>query len=212
MEAVQAPRPARRRQQQRSIDTRRRIMEAALSEFARYGFDKVSTRGVALAAGVPHSLVLHYFKSKDELWRDSATHAASLYLRQVFDPDAPATAMSAGDQLRRFFAEYIRFSAEHPDFFRMMTQENTLESDRLVWLMDTHIRGMTKRVTAVIAAAQAEGAVVDGDPLQLLYLFHGVATAPYRSAGELRILTGADPAEPRRVKAHIAMAERLFFR
>ena len=60
---------------------------------------------------------------------------------------------SAGD-LKRIFARYIRFSAEFPDFFRMMTHENLVESKRLTWLVKNHLEPTTKHMTDLIRRAQ----------------------------------------------------------
>ena len=57
-----------------------------------------------------------------------------------------------------------------------------------------------------------EGAFVEGDPLQLLYLFLGSATSPYRSAREIELLTGRTPNSEQAIKRHIELCERLFFR
>ncbi|GAA0322705.1 hypothetical protein GCM10009087_36220 [Sphingomonas oligophenolica] len=203
--------PLKRRRQQRSIDTRLKIVNAALSEFARFGFDGSSTRGISQAAEVPHSLVIHHFKNKEDLWHATVREAVSWYLDRVFLPEQDGTS-TAADRLRHYFAEYIRFSADHPDFFRMITQENTLRSERLCWLVENHVGATTARTSALIAAAQAEGAFVDGDPLQLLYIFLGAATAPYRSSAEIEMLTGTPVSGAGQVEEHIRTCEKLFFR
>lgn len=204
------PRPLKRRRQQRSIETRNRIIRASLSEFAKFGFEGASTRGVAQAADVPHSLVLHHYSNKSELWQATVRETVGWYRDRVFPPNAVGTTAAA--RLRHYFAEYIRFSAEHPDFFRMITQENTLNSERLHWLMEQHSADNSTRIAALIAEAQAEGAVVEGDPLQLLYIFLGAAAGPYRSAAEMELLSGHAPNEPAQIDAHIRVCERLFFR
>jgi AcrR family transcriptional regulator len=48
-------------------DTRATILSAAASQFAAHGFDRVSMRGIAKAAGVDPALVHHYFRSKDDV-------------------------------------------------------------------------------------------------------------------------------------------------
>ncbi len=203
--------PLRRRRQQRSVDTRLRIVNAALAEFAKFGFDGASTRGISQAAEVPHSLVIHHFSSKAELWHETVTEAASWYLARLFRLEDDL-AGDAASRLRTFCAEYIRFSADHPDFFRMMTQENTLRSERIEWLVEHHVRHLVKRISGLIAEAQAQGRFVEGDPTELLYMFVGAATGPYRSSREIELLTGNSPHEPARVEEHIRACERLFFR
>jgi TetR/AcrR family transcriptional regulator len=207
-----AAKPLRRRRQQRSIDTRQKIIQAALAEFAKFGFEGASTRRVAMTVGIPHSLVIHHFNNKSDLWYATVKEAVSWYTQRVYPAQSDPKLSSAASQLRYFFTEYIRFSADHPDFFRMMTQENTLRSERLAWLVENHVRETVRRATRLVKQAQREGALVEGDPTQLLYLFLGAATSPYRSAGEIELLTGQDPATPRRVAEHIKFCERLFFR
>ena len=48
--------------------TRADILAAARDEFAELGYDRATIRGIAAAAGVDPSLVLHYFGSKNKLF------------------------------------------------------------------------------------------------------------------------------------------------
>src|SRR5438552_1076559 len=49
---VPRTRRAKRRPQQRSLDTRDRLVDAALQEFATHGFDGATTREIAQRAGM----------------------------------------------------------------------------------------------------------------------------------------------------------------
>jgi AcrR family transcriptional regulator len=49
--------------------TRERILAAARSHFAEAGFDSATIRGIAGEAGVDPALVLHYFESKEGVFR-----------------------------------------------------------------------------------------------------------------------------------------------
>ncbi len=204
--------PARRRKQQRTIDTRSKIFRAALSEFALLGFDGASTRRIAEVAEVPHSLVLYHFKSKENLWYETVEDSVHRYSQ--FDTGAPPTP-GEGDpagQLKRFFRHYIQFSAEFPDFFRMLTHENMVQSDRLTTLIERHTGPTLALTTGLIRTLQAAGAFVEGDPVMLIYMFLGAATAPYRSAREIELVTGTRPDTTEAVEQHIKLIERLFFR
>jgi AcrR family transcriptional regulator len=204
--------PARRRLQQRTVDTRLKIVRSALSEFALLGFDGASTRGIAAAAGVPHSLVIYHFHSKEELWYETVKDAVQWYARREFGVVGPVKGGDPVRRLKRNFAQYIRFSAEHPDFFRMLTHENALASERLTWLVTNHVKPTLAHTSELIRRAQRLGAFVEGDPLKLLYLFLGAATSPYRSAREIELLTGRLPNTEDAIKRHIELCERLFFR
>jgi len=61
------PRPGSRAEQRRRTEAR--ILDAATREFFSGGYDRTTIRAVASAAGVDAGLVMHYFGSKQELYR-----------------------------------------------------------------------------------------------------------------------------------------------
>jgi AcrR family transcriptional regulator len=210
---VDAPNPtARRRKQQRTIDTRRKIIHAALTDFALVGFEGSSTRRIAELAAVPHSLVLYHFKNKEDLWYNTVQETVQWYTRTELGKIGPAKAGDPVRRLKRIMTRYIRFSAKFPDFFRMLTHENMVGSPRLRWLVNQHVGPTVAHVSELIRRGQAIGAVVEGEPITLVYLFLGTATSPYRSAREIELLTGARPDTESAINRHIEVCERLFFR
>ncbi len=61
------PRPGSRAEQRRRTEAR--ILDAATEVFFSAGYDRTTIRAVASAAGVDAGLVMHYFGSKQELFR-----------------------------------------------------------------------------------------------------------------------------------------------
>jgi AcrR family transcriptional regulator len=61
------PRPGSRAEQRRRTEAR--ILDAASRIFLTVGYDRTTIRAVASAAGVDAGLVMHYFGSKQELFR-----------------------------------------------------------------------------------------------------------------------------------------------
>lgn len=65
--------PARKRAEQtRAIETRRGILQAALDEFAEFGFEGANVRRIAQRANTTHQLVNYHFQNKDVLWQETA--------------------------------------------------------------------------------------------------------------------------------------------
>jgi AcrR family transcriptional regulator len=64
---VNTPRPGSRAEQRRRTEAR--ILDAATQAFFGAGYDRTTIRAVAAAAGVDAGLVMHYFGSKQELFR-----------------------------------------------------------------------------------------------------------------------------------------------
>ena len=61
------PRPGTRAEQRRRTEAR--ILDAAAQIFLTAGYERTTIRAVASAAGVDAALVMHYFGSKQELFR-----------------------------------------------------------------------------------------------------------------------------------------------
>jgi AcrR family transcriptional regulator len=61
------PRPGSRAEQRRRTEAR--ILDAASQAFLTAGYERTTIRAVASAAGVDAGLVMHYFGSKQELFR-----------------------------------------------------------------------------------------------------------------------------------------------
>src|SRR6202451_3327699 len=61
------PRPNLRTEQRRRTEAR--ILDAATQVFFAAGYERTTIRAVASAAGVDAALVMHYFGSKQELFR-----------------------------------------------------------------------------------------------------------------------------------------------
>ena len=83
------PRPGSRAEQRRRTEAR--ILDAAAQAFLTDGYERTTIRAVASAAGVDAGLVMHYFGSKRELFR------------QVIDaapvPEVSGTPTEAAEQL-----------------------------------------------------------------------------------------------------------------
>lgn len=70
--------------------TRRRILQAARTEFGRYGYEKATIRGIALAACVDKASVIGYFGTKEALFREAVHWHARI--DELADDDPGRTA------------------------------------------------------------------------------------------------------------------------
>ena len=56
------------KREEKNQQTRRRIMDSALAEFAANGYGGSSVNTICAAQGISKGIVYHYFESKDELY------------------------------------------------------------------------------------------------------------------------------------------------
>jgi AcrR family transcriptional regulator len=100
MTGTTARRRGRPRREEAS-DTRDHILTVAREEFSAHGYEKVSVRGIAKAAGVDSALVHHYFGTKEQVF-EAAVEVA--FAPALSAPDALANAPldDVGERLARF--------------------------------------------------------------------------------------------------------------
>jgi AcrR family transcriptional regulator len=201
----------KRRPQQRSLDTRDRLVEAALQEFASHGFDGATTREIARRAGVALAALPYHFTTKEALWKAAADRIFGRLNETFRRRFEGLEGVETPTRLRLVLRDFVRFQAAHPELHRFMIQEGMARSPRLEWLVDTHIRPIHDAVRSLVQAAQRAGMTPLGRPEHLHYMLIGAASTVYALAAEFELLTGEDPSAPALVDEHVATLERLFF-
>lgn len=185
-----------------SEDTRQRITAAALSAFADHGFDAASTREIARRAGVNQGLITYYFKSKEALWREAASGMfvdAQQMLATVAADNADADPRTAR---RAMIKALVHFLAEQPHLARFMIEEGKRPSERMRWLVDSHLRP--------IYAAVEGGSGSQARKVHEFYALTGAAALIFAVRDECQRLTGVDPHSEAAVAAHAEYLAELF--
>jgi AcrR family transcriptional regulator len=93
------PRPSSRAEQRRHTEAR--ILDAASRIFTAAGYERTTIRAVAAAAGVDAGLVMHYFGSKQELFRRLIDTAPVLEVSATPEQAAEQVLASLADRLAR---------------------------------------------------------------------------------------------------------------
>ncbi|KLU25723.1 hypothetical protein EOS_13400 [Caballeronia mineralivorans PML1(12)] len=183
-------------------DGRTRILAAALQVFASSGFEGSSLRQIASHAGETHQLVVYHFKTKDALWHAvvMSIFEESMQERSVADWAEKAVTEEPASVLREMFHAFAMFTAQHPEFHRLLSFEGQTNSDRFNWLIETYIRPYYEISIRAIQAGQQAGVVRAGDPGRLHYAVIGIVTTSIVFANEYSRMTGLDPRSPAEVE------------
>lgn len=204
-----------RKQQRRAVETRQRIVVAALEAFSRRGFDGASTRAIAALAGVALARVTYHFPTKEALWRAAATHVFETFTARMAKRAEGLAGVDGGTTTRLLLREWICFAAEHPELHRFMQQEAMARTDRLQWLVETHVRPWFENLERYLAGTGT--GLHLREPLRgagaghLYYMLIGAAATPYAFADEFELLTGMEPSDNRLVDQHVDAVIELFF-
>jgi len=207
------PKKVRRRKvQQRTIDTRGKIIDAAAIEFALHGYEGASTRVIADNAGVQHPLVTHHFQSKEGLWRttlDALMEQQAIALEQRLEG---LRGVDSSTALYLYLMDFVRFSAERPEFSWLMSHLASKPSSQLDWFYEHRLEHSFARMEGLILEAQKAGKFISGEPRYLYYLLIGMVTRIFMQSAEVEKVLGRSPFDPDFVEYHANMCLRFFFR
>ena len=167
----------------RGTATRERILEAATAEFAEHGVAGARIERVVAAARTNKAQLYAYFGNKEALF--DSIFAASL--DRILDV-VPIDADDLADWAVRLYDEYLA----RPDLIRLATW-NRLERKRSGHLVAEH-EPLEEGKLSAIAAAQAAGHVVAGEPFDIMALVIGMSMS-WSPVSNLYAATAAEPSE-----------------
>lgn len=101
-----------RRQQQRSIDTRNKILAVGMDLLLKKGFHKITTDDIAKEAGLSTGIIYHYFKDKkDILICALEAHADNIFsdVLNVYRKSSLEVGGSFEDFLRQVFNYFLEY-------------------------------------------------------------------------------------------------------
>ena len=164
---ISEPKTARK-QQQRSVVTQQKLLDAATQAFSESGFKGTSTRDIADRAGVHHPLITYHFKNKSQLWRAAADRVFSEFNESLLKAMDEVPKMDPKARAETFIRTYVRFAFDQPALHKIILQESSYPSDRLDWLVETHLKPLYEMVVGQLTKLQALGVSPKGNPA-LLY-------------------------------------------
>lgn len=108
----------RERQIQKNSETRKAILDAAVSIGLEEGFDELSVRKITDKLGYSSGIVYHYFKDKQEIL-DTIYTQTSMELKNVIDTCIKPE-RSFAENLNVVFKMLIEISVYDPDMFKLI--------------------------------------------------------------------------------------------
>lgn len=157
-----------RKQQQRSILTQQKLLDAAIAAFSANGFKGTSTRDIAERAKVHHPLITYHFNNKGELWRAAANRIFREFNISLVKAMAEVPEVDPKARAEVFIRTYVKHSFGHPALHKIILQESSYPSDRLDWLVAQHLKPLYEMVSGHLQKLQQLGIAPPGNPA-LLY-------------------------------------------
>ncbi len=179
---------------ERSVETRTRILDAALSEFAANGLAGARTERIAEAAGVNKALLYYYFEGKEKLYL-AALEAIAERMRDstmaVFLRPA-----SPGERMLRMALNHFDRIWTQPEFQSLMQQEMMRirmgEPGHFPIIAKKTFEPMLVQYRAMAREGIESGELIDTDWMQMLLASLGANVFYFLSAPIWRVVAGED--------------------
>jgi TetR/AcrR family transcriptional regulator len=179
----------------RAAETRGRILDAALSEFAAHGLAGARTERIATAASVNKALLYYYFESKEKLY----LAALEMIAGKVRDSTMAVFLQegSAGERVLRSALNHFDRIMGQQEFQSLMQQEmirlHKGESGVLPILVKKVFEPTLVMYRSMVREGIASGELIDADWMQIQLATLGANVFYFLSAPIWRLVTGDDP-------------------
>ena len=209
-ETVLQPDQPVRKQQQRSIVTQQKLLDAAIEAFSENGFKGTSTRDIAERAGVHHPLITYHFKNKDQLWRAAADHIFGSFTRSLAMSMEENKGMTPKERMTEMIHAYVRYAKSQPALHKVMVQEASYPSPRLEWLIDRHLKPFFQATIGMIVELQSMGVAPAGNPALLFNMIRLSSGGLLALGNELKASSNIDIEDPETLDEISKMIVRVF--
>jgi AcrR family transcriptional regulator len=190
---------------------RKRILEAATKEFARYGFSGARIDRVADAADANKRMLYYHVGNKEDLYLE-ALEGAYEEIRAA-ERQLNLEKLAPIEALLRLMEFTWHYYLEHPDFMALLNTENLhrarfLKKSRKVKQLHSPFVAL---IGDILRRGEADGSVRSGiDPVQLYISIASLSYFYLSNSRTLSVIFGTDLLDPEAKKVRLAhMADLL---
>ncbi len=158
------------------------ILDSAMELVAKLGLDALTVSSLARKLGTSPSAMYRYYDSKEALMVGLQVRAIAAYeaeLREALDNEllrlaALAPDVAAISRILIVFGRYLDHAVEQPARHRLIdafvSAPYAVLSDDLARVIDVQLGGVLEVCCGVLVAAEKQGVLTPGDPLQRTYV------------------------------------------
>lgn len=183
-------------------NTRELILSEARACFARQGFDGTSLNDIAAGVGIRRPSLMHYFPSKEAIYRQILLEALADWGFRIDNIEAPGGPEASGwDRVDRVIEASFEFFKNNPEIVRLVRREALTDSSPLEFDLGTALRPFFERAVAFFSNEMDAGVFRRHDPEHLVLTGYGALLTYFSDSKMLNGLIDTDPYSPEALAA-----------
>ncbi|MEJ1159620.1 TetR family transcriptional regulator C-terminal domain-containing protein [Prosthecomicrobium sp. N25] len=164
-----------------------RILDAALTIFARYGLRGARTDQIAAAAGMSKPNLLYYFRTKEELYVAVLERTLERWLDPLAGIDEQR---SPAEALADYITRKLASARSHPEQSRLFATEIIQGAPMLRAALERDLKPLVEAKVAILERWMEEGRLARVDPLAVIFMIWGTTQHYADFAAQVHVLAG----------------------
>ena len=201
--------------QDRALQSREKLLRAAILLFSQHGFEATGLRMVAQHAGTSFQVIAYHFGTKEDLWRAAVDRLWEDAYANLSRAVIPMSA-EAGEDPKRLFRHHVRnllaWNARYPHLRRISTQEFLAQSERYTNVILPHLREFMRHSRSLITDLTNAGLVKDLSAEEIQVLYRGLMVCNSIAPDEQELLTGKPCDDDESLDWQTDLLMKIFFR
>ena len=189
-----------------------KVLEIAIKYFADKGFDGTTIMAIAEEAGYTKASLHYHFGDKEKLWKQAVLHLSEKLMKRFIEVKGYFKDLEGLAAFKAYTRQFVYFSAEYPEFFKVVFHEMCTKTDRASWLVEN-----------ILAPAHKlyEGDSLENKDGQLLFqgyevahlssIIIGAANVFFINAFQMETMYGVNPFEKDNIEKHADIVIDILF-
>ena len=188
------------------------ILNIAIQAFANKGFDGVRQRDIAKKAGITNSLMNYHFNNKEDLWQQAILQLGEKLKKRLLEIQGYFKDLEGLAALKAYTRQFIYFSAEHPEFYKVVFHEMCTQTERANWLIDTILSPLHQAFGGATTNLQSNIEEFKGYPIaNISSIIIGAANVFFIHAFQMKKMYATNPFEKEEIEKHADIVIDLLF-